>query len=62
MPASGTEIIKQLGAEHVADKKPKSFTPQPIRFFKLLRTKRWFPLERLYEICEIARQICARRA
>ena len=42
--ASGTEIIKELGAEHVASGKP-------IVYEEII------PLERLYEICEIARRI-----
>jgi len=54
MPASGTEIIKQLGAEHVQTKKPIVYTSAD-SVFQIAAHEEVIPLERLYEICEIAR-------
>jgi phosphopentomutase len=54
IPASGTEIIKQLGAEHVRTKKPIVYTSAD-SVFQIAAHEEVIPLERLYEICEIAR-------
>jgi phosphopentomutase len=54
IPASGTEIIKQLGAEHVQTKKPIVYTSAD-SVFQIAAHEEVIPLERLYEICEIAR-------
>jgi len=54
MPASGTEIIKQLGAEHVQTKQPIVYTSAD-SVFQIAAHEEVIPLERLYEICEIAR-------
>jgi len=54
--ASGTEIIKDLGAEHVAAGKPIVYTSAD-SVFQIAAHEEIIPLERLYEICEIARRI-----
>lgn len=54
IPASGTEIIKQLGEEHVKTKKPIVYTSAD-SVFQIAAHEEVIPLERLYEICEIAR-------
>jgi phosphopentomutase len=54
--ASGTEIIKDLGAEHVATGKPIVYTSAD-SVFQIAAHEEVIPLERLYEICEIARRI-----
>ena len=56
IPASGTEIIKQLGAEHVKTGKPIVYTSAD-SVFQIAAHEEVIPLERLYEICEIARRI-----
>jgi phosphopentomutase len=56
VPASGTEIIKHLGAEHVRTKKPIVYTSGD-SVFQIAAHEEVIPLERLYEICEIARVI-----
>src|SRR2546421_2497264 len=56
IPASGTEIIKQLGEEHVQTKKPIIYTSAD-SVFQIAAHEEVIPLERLYEICEIARDI-----
>src|ERR1051325_747408 len=54
--ASGTEIIKELGAEHIATGKPIVYTSAD-SVFQIAAHEEVVPLERLYEICEIARRI-----
>lgn len=54
--ASGTEIIKDLGAEHVATGKPIVYTSAD-SVFQIAAHEEVIPLDRLYEICEIARRI-----
>jgi len=54
IPASGTEIIKQLGEEHVLTKKPIVYTSAD-SVFQIAAHEEIIPLDRLYEICEIAR-------
>lgn len=56
IPASGTEIIKELGAEHVATGKPIVYTSGD-SVFQIAAHEEVIPLSRLYEICEIARAI-----
>ena len=56
IPASGTEIIKQLGEEHVNTKKPIVYTSAD-SVFQIAAHEEVVPLERLYEICEIARRL-----
>ena len=55
-PASGTEIIKQLGEEHVKTGKPIVYTSAD-SVFQIAAHEEVIHLERLYEICEIARRI-----
>jgi phosphopentomutase len=55
VPASGTEIIKQLGEEHLATGRPIVYTSAD-SVFQIATHKRVVPLERLYEWCEIARR------
>jgi len=54
--ASGTEIIKDLGAEHVATGKPIVYTSAD-SVFQIAAHEEIIPLDRLYEICETARRI-----
>ncbi|HEY3024733.1 MAG TPA: phosphopentomutase [Pyrinomonadaceae bacterium] len=54
--ASGTEIIKELGAEHVRTGKPIVYTSAD-SVFQIAAHEQVIPLERLYEICETARGI-----
>src|SRR6476469_83667 len=56
VPASGTEIIKDLGAEHVKTGKPIVYTSAD-SVFQIAAHEEVIPLERLYDICEIARRI-----
>src|SRR5256714_2659747 len=56
VPASGTEIIKKLGEEHIKTKKPIVYTSAD-SVFQIAAHEEVIPLERLYEICEIARDI-----
>ena len=56
IPASGTEIIKQLGEEHVKTHKPIVYTSAD-SVFQIAAHEEVIPLDRLYEICEIARRI-----
>ena len=54
--ASGTEIIKDLGSEHVATGKPIVYTSAD-SVFQIAAHEEIIPLKRLYEICETARRI-----
>jgi phosphopentomutase len=54
--ASGTEIIKQLGEEHIRTGKPIVYTSGD-SVFQVAAHVDVIPLERLYEICKIARDI-----
>jgi phosphopentomutase len=56
VPASGTEIIKQFGEEHIRTKKPIVYTSAD-SVFQIAAHEEVFPIERLYEMCEIARKI-----
>ena len=53
-PASGTEIIKELGAEHLATVYPIIYTSAD-SVFQIAAHEEAIPLARLYEICKIAR-------
>jgi len=55
-PASGTEIIKELGEEHVRTGKPIVYTSAD-SVFQIAAHEEIIPVKRLYEICEIARKI-----
>ena len=54
--ASGTEIIKELGEEHVKTGKPIVYTSAD-SVFQVAAHEKIIPLKRLYEICETARDI-----
>ncbi len=56
MPASGTEIIKDLGAAHVQTGKPIVYTSAD-SVFQIAAHEEVIHLDRLYEICEVARGI-----
>jgi phosphopentomutase len=55
-PASGTEIIKELGEEHVRTGKPIVYTSAD-SVFQIAAHEGVIPVARLYEICEAARDI-----
>jgi len=56
VPASGTEIIKELGEEHVRTGKPIVYTSAD-SVFQIAAHEEVISVDRLYEICEIARRI-----
>ena len=56
IPASGTEIIKDLGAEHVRSGKPIVYTSAD-SVFQIAAHEEVIPLARQYEICETARDL-----
>jgi phosphopentomutase len=55
--ASGTEIIEQLGSEHIRTKKPIVYTSAD-SVWQVAAHEEAFGLERLYSICKSARVIC----
>lgn len=55
-PASGTEIIEVLGPEHETTGKPIVYTSAD-SVFQIAANIDVIPLERLYEICEVARKM-----
>jgi len=55
-PASGTEIIKELGEEHIRTGKPIVYTSAD-SVFQIAAHEEVVPLPRLYEICETARRL-----
>jgi len=59
--ASGTEIIKDLGAEHVRTGKPIVYTSAD-SVFQIAAHEEVIPLERQYQICETATRPPAWRA
>jgi phosphopentomutase len=54
--ASGTEIIKELGEEHLKTKYPIVYTSAD-SVFQVACHEKIFPLEELYRMCEIARKL-----
>lgn len=57
-PASGTEIIQELGNEHVETGKPIIYTSAD-SVFQIAAHEEIIPIERLYELCSIARtKVC----
>ena len=54
--ASGTEIIKQFGEEHIKTGKPIVYTSAD-SVFQIAAHEEVIPVERLYEICRIAREM-----
>ena len=57
IPASGTEIIKDLGAEHVRAASPLSTSADSV--FQIAAHEQVIPLPKLYGICETARRLLA---
>ena len=55
-PASGTEIIKELGEEHVKTGKPIVYTSGD-SVFQIAAHEEVINLDRLYQICESAREM-----
>ncbi|MBP1595085.1 MAG: phosphopentomutase [Acidobacteria bacterium] len=55
-PASGTEIIEQLGDEHVRTGRPIVYTSAD-SVFQIAAHERVVPLKELYRMCEIARRL-----
>ena len=55
--ASGTTIIAELGEEHMRSGKPICYTSAD-SVFQIAAHEQTFGLERLYEICKIARRLC----
>ena len=60
LPASGTEIIKELGVEHVRTGKPIVYTSAD-SVFQIAAHEEVIPVARLYEICEAARRLLSGR-
>ncbi len=56
VPASGTEIIKELGDEHVRTAKPIVYTSAD-SVFQIAAHEQVIPLMKLYQICETARRM-----
>jgi len=54
--ASGTEIIKELGEEHIKTGYPIVYTSAD-SVFQIAAHEEVIPLEELYRICQIARQL-----
>jgi phosphopentomutase len=55
--AAGTAIVDELGAEHVATGQPIAYTSVD-SVFQIAAHEESFGLERLYEVCRIARKLC----
>ncbi|HID39497.1 MAG TPA: phosphopentomutase [Calditrichaeota bacterium] len=55
-PASGTEIIKELGEEHIRTGKPIVYTSAD-SVFQIAAHEEVIPREKLYELCRIARKM-----
>lgn len=55
--ASGTEIIQELGDEHVKTGSPIIYTSSD-SVFQIAAHEGVIPREKLYEICKIARKLC----
>ena len=55
-PASGTEIIKELGEEHMRTGSPIVYTSAD-SVFQIAAHEQIIPVPELYRICEIAREI-----
>jgi phosphopentomutase len=55
--ASGMPIIHELGLEHIRTGKPICYTSAD-SVFQIAAHETHFGLERLYEVCEVARKLC----
>ena len=60
-PASGTEIIQRLGDEHVRTGSPIVYTSAD-SVFQIAAHEDVIPVDELYRICEIAREMLQRQA
>lgn len=56
-PASGTEIIEELGTEHLKTGKPILYTSAD-SVWQVAAHEQAFGLERLYAVCKSARRLC----
>jgi phosphopentomutase len=56
VPASGTEIIKELGPEHIRTGRPIVYTSAD-SVFQIAAHENVIPLPELYRICEISREL-----
>ena len=56
LPASGTEVIERLGVEHVESGHPIVYTSAD-SVLQIAAHEEHFGLERLYEICRVAREL-----
>jgi phosphopentomutase len=56
VPASGTEIIKEFGEEHIRTGKPIVYTSAD-SVFQIAAHEQVIPVVRLYQICEVARKM-----
>ncbi|MDE2181896.1 MAG: phosphopentomutase [Alphaproteobacteria bacterium] len=54
--ASGTEIIERLGTDHIRTGRPICYTSAD-SVFQIAAHEAYFGLERLYEVCAIAREL-----
>jgi phosphopentomutase len=59
--ASGTAIIGELGEEHMRSGKPICYTSAD-SVFQIAAHEQTFGLERLYDLCRVARRLCDRLA
>ncbi len=57
IPASGTEIIQQMGDEHIKTGFPIVYTSAD-SVFQIAAHEQHFGLDRLYKICEVTRKLC----
>lgn len=55
-PASGTAIIEELGEEHLKTRNPICYTSAD-SVFQIAAHEKVIPIEKLYEICKVAREI-----
>ncbi len=56
-PRSGTAVLDELGAEHIRTGKPILYTSAD-SVLQIAAHEGVFPLQRLYQVCEIARRHC----
>ncbi len=56
-PASGTAVIAELGEEHMRTRNPIVYTSAD-SVFQIACHESVVPIERLYELCRIARELC----
>ncbi|MBN2547575.1 MAG: phosphopentomutase [Anaerolineales bacterium] len=55
-PASGTEIIKELGVEHMRTGKPIVYTSAD-SVFQIAAHEEIIPIEQLYRLCQVSREM-----